>query len=149
MEKVLLSPNDFEVEECLVQFYQRDVLADSNGNYGWWWHCITCDEASAKFRDRDRRRKKLREHGHRTESDAMCGATMHAQAKKIHRQGIAWRKWWTKALMTTKDINFFIALWDQQYGYKAHERWRKDLTHQQIMEHIQTPNHIHMEMTSG
>jgi len=80
------SLEDFEVEECLIQFYQRELLADANGNYGWWWHCITCEDATGKYRDRDRRRKKLREHGHKTESDALCGATMHAKQKRRNRQ---------------------------------------------------------------
>src|SRR6476469_5963275 len=114
-------PEDFEVEECLVQFYQRDELNKGRdlGNYpnrGWWWHCLTCDDATAKY-TKDGRRRKLRAHGHRTESDAMCGATMHAKQKRFNRQARAWNNWWWMEILTTRDLNYFRELMKEDYFY--------------------------------
>lgn len=140
--KEIKKREDFEVEECLVQFYQRDELNKSKdlGNYpnrGWWWHCITCDDATAKY-TKDGRRRKLRAHGHKTEADAMCGATMHAKQKRTNRQWAAWRKWWNKEFYTTKDVEYFGRLWNALYGFGSWSNRRTDLTEEQIMRYMQT-----------
>lgn len=128
MDKVLLNPSDFEVEECLVQYYMHEAWQEHPGK--WFWHCLTCDTGSG-------RRAKFRR-GHQQEGDAKVASKYHRNQKRKNRQGAAWYKWWYKSLMTTTDLELFAALWNQRNGFRHWQDHRRtDVTEEECMRYIQ------------
>lgn len=93
----LLRLEDFDVELCVANFYQKD-----NGR--WWWHCLTCNTSTQKNKHGK---------GHKSEAQAREGMTSHINAMRFQRQAKAWKTWWWKQLMTTDSLEYFEKLWNQ------------------------------------
>lgn len=86
---------DFSVPECVTQYYEKDGK--------WFWYCMTCDTGSGKRREHLRR--------HKGEGDAKFATEYHRNAKRIERRQKLYRAWWWLEVMTTTDLEYFIALW--------------------------------------
>lgn len=87
---------DFSVPECVAHYYEALPNA-------WFWHCLTCDSGSNK--------NKRHPNGHKHEKDAKEGMKYHSNAKRMERQQKLYRAWWWLEVMTTTDLEYFIALW--------------------------------------
>lgn len=118
---VLKKPSDFPVEECVTHFYEKD------GH--WFWHCMTCNTGSGK------RHKHL--NGHKNEGDAAVATKYHRNAKRLERQQKLYRAWWWKEIMTTKDLDYFIKLWQSHWGVMNTVTDPED-----IMASVQSDNHL-------
>lgn len=104
------------IAECVTHHYQ-----DEHGKFRW--HCIVCDDGSNKHGRHPR--------GHKLESDAMCGARMHARDKYRHRLQRAQLKAWTDEMHSTQDPERFRKLWEWRW---PGVRWREDWTMQECMD---------------
>ena len=125
---VILAPESFEVVECVTQFYRAD-----NGR--WVWSCMTC-EASSKSWGRPHR-------GHKLAADAATGAKYHRNAKRMQRQAECYRAWWWRQIMTTSDLDHFMALWR---GYFTSSRF-EDFEASDIMACVQADDDLWNYMT--
>lgn len=124
----ILWPQNFEVEDCLVQYYQHEEWQEHPGK--WFWHCLTCDTGSG--------RRLKRRWGHKLEGDVKVASKYHRNQKRKNRQQTLWREWWFENLMTTTDVEFFGKLWNARFGFGQWENsTRTDMTPEEKMRHIQ------------
>ena len=117
----ILTHKDFDVIGCVTHHYEKDGM--------WFWHCMTCNTGSGK------RHKHI--NGHRLEGDAAIATKYHRNAKRLERQQELFRAWWWEQIMTTADVEFFVALWEDHWGVKI---WDEDPS--DIMASVQSDNHL-------
>lgn len=108
------------IPECVTQHYRDD-------RERWRWHCLTCDDGSNK---RQRHRG-----GHKLESDALCGARMHARDAYRNRVARAQSAAWKVEVYSTQDPERWQALilwaWPNM-------KFRQDVPMQELMEFFQS-----------
>lgn len=117
----LLTLDDFEAEQCVTHYYEKDGR--------WYWYCMTDDTGSGK------RKQHLK--GHTKPGDAAVAAKYHRNAKHRARKQKAYRAWWWNAIMTTTDLDFFVALWENHWGARI---WDEDPS--DIMARVQSDNDL-------